>query len=111
MWELQQSMHSWIVPSLMAEAKKQDNPLEWLVDRFLDQIWESFKDETEAQLRKQELMEFYGDKPIYWGPLLEDIADRAIAHGSTTNGGHEVYLDEFTSIPWCDENTMLEWYS
>lgn len=105
-------MCSWIVPSLMAEAQKQEQPLEWLIDRRIDQIWESFKDETEAESERQNLRNLYcRNKPIYWGPLLEEIADSAIEYGSTTTGGYEFYLDEFTSVPWCDENAMLEWYS
>lgn len=41
--------------------------------------------------------------------LIERIARKAEEYAATTNGGHEFYLDGFTSVAWCTEDEMLAW--
>jgi len=43
--------------------------------------------------------------------LLQEIADKAVEYATTTNGGHEVYLDSHTSIPWCSEEEYQTYWS
>ena len=92
MWELQTHMHSYIAPSVAAYAAKEPDPQHWL----------------EVTLREQA-----PDEPI--PPLGVDglanaIAEKAIEYDGTTNGGHEVYLHDWQSVPFCDEDTYLTWY-
>lgn len=114
MWELQRHMHSYIAPSIMKYAQEQKDPLGWLCQRVVDlsfdpenAVMEPDYDREVDRLREQ----YPKGKPIYWNPLVEALVEAAIAYGCTTNGGHEVYLGPWTSIPWCDEETMQEWYS
>lgn len=112
MWELPRDMHSWIAPSIMAHAEKQPNPLEWLVDTLLEQNPIKTASGLKADLNKEELMEFWGDgSSVYWNPLIQDIVKEAIEYGSTTIGGHEVFLHAGESIPWCDEDAHQMWYA
>jgi hypothetical protein len=45
-----------------------------------------------------------------WDGLVQAIAGKAIEYATTTNGAHEVYLDAWTSIPWCSDDQCLEFY-
>ena len=110
MWELQSHMHEYIAPSIMAHAEAQPDPLGWLCERVVDLSC----DEPDYEVEFPKLRAEYADaegKPIYWGPLIERLTDAAVQFGSTTNGGHEFYLDGWTTVPWCDEKTKEMWYS
>lgn len=111
MWELQRNMHSWIVPSIMAHAEKQRNPVEWLVDTLLEQAPIEAHTTLKKDLSKEELIKFWGDASVYWNPLLQDIAKGVIEYGSETNGGHEFYLHASEYIPWCDEDYYQTWWA
>ena len=109
MWELQRIMLSWVAPSIYKEAMAQGSlkdALLWLAKRYADQRW----NEGDTQERYEELV----DRAIETmdGYLVVDaLAELAIEYSATTNGGHEVYLDAYTSVPWCSEDEMLAWYS
>jgi hypothetical protein len=101
MLELPRDMHSWIAPSLMAHAEKQELPLRYLIKLL------NVDDEM-----VDELVAFYNpETPIYWNPLLEDIQKMVIEYDATTNNGEEFHVDDYSTIPWCDEDTYLKWYS
>jgi len=95
MWELQRHMHSYIAPSVMAHAERQDDPLYWL----------------ETTYSEQRVDELFVELPSSKEELVAGIAAEAIVYDSTTNGGHEVYLHSQESIPWCDEDTYQCWYA
>ena len=94
MWELQRDMHSYIAPSVAAFAAKEPDPRHWL----------------EVTLREQSDDDAPPVMPLGMNGLCEAIAANAITYDGTTNGGHEVYLHAWQSVPWCDEDTYLTWY-
>jgi len=103
-WELQTHMHDHVAPSLHKYAQQQDDPNEWLVTMYVDQrtaMWgeDNVCPDTGTHARS-----------LSYDALLDMVAERAIEHGTTTNGGHEVYLDSHTSIPWCSEDELHEWF-
>lgn len=103
MWELQRDMHSWVAPSIFKTYKEEDR--KWLNQRYADQRWDEDTGDKGYKKLEQKANQFSLDV------LIEEIANNAIEFGSTTNGGHEVYLDDYTSIPWCFETEVLTWYS
>ena len=109
-WELQTHMHGWVAPSIWHTAKTADQPEVWLAERWADQRWDESTgaDAYDALVEKAlEIMRDVGDEL-----LVDAIALHAIENeNSTTNGGHEVYLDGWTSVPWCSEDQYQEWYA
>lgn len=110
-WELQTDMHSWIAPSIAKAAEEhgtEDDPLgiAWLCQRYADQRWDPDTGDTGYAKLVNNAGFCMHDS------LCHAIADHAIEHeGSTTNGGHAVYLDGWTAVKWCSEDAMLAWYS
>jgi len=106
MWELQSHVHHLIGPSILKHAQEQEDPLGWLCKRVTDLSWE---DDQDYDAMVAELRADYADaegKPIYWGPLVERLTEAAIEHGSTTNGGWEFYIDDYTSVPFCEDEDL-----
>lgn len=126
-WDLQTHMHAAIAPSVWAAARDAcdtvpDDPRTldyegqaWLHDRYADQRWDD-TDEGAADFERahdaliQEaayLARLHG-----YSYICDQIAEHAIEHvNATTNGGHEVYLDGYTSVEWCSDDTTLAWWS
>jgi len=110
MWELPTHMHSWVAPSILASlAHNTENSDEaitqlrsWYVDQRLPD--DGFDEDDIARLRGEAAMR---DATT----LLYEIADKAVEYATTTNGGHEVYLDSHTSIPWCSEEEYQTYWS
>ena len=105
-WELQQHMHSWVAPSVHKAASEHEDPHEWLALRHADQRWDSDTG-TEGYNKLAE----YARSHLSYDVLVRDIADHAVEYSTTTNGGWEVYLEEWTTVPWCTEDDMLSWYA
>ena len=107
-WELQQHMHSHIAPSVAKAAEASADAKDWLADRYADQRWdEDTGDEGYAGL----VAEGAALADLGMDLAVEAIAEKAIECSTTTNGGWEVYLDNHTSIPWCTEDELQEWYA
>jgi hypothetical protein len=117
-WELQQHMHSYIAPSIYAAAQNEDDPKLWLARRYADQRWNAQADAADET--GEDIVSGGADKAEYDAlvadalgmpedVLIDAIAEFAIEHGATTNGGWEVYLDGWTSIPFCSEDEKLAW--
>ena len=110
MWVLQTHMHSWVAPSILASLTNSTESDEesvaqlrsWYVDQRLPD--DDCDEDDIARLQGEAAM-------LDASVLLQDIADMAIEYGSTTNGGHEVYLDSHTSIPWCSEDEYHTYWS
>lgn len=101
-------MHSWVAPSIDLAARESGEPDQWLASRYADQRW----DEDTGQEGYDILMSKGLDLAFNASDVLIDaIAEFAIEQGLTTNGGWEVYLDDWTSIPWCSEDEMQAWYA
>lgn len=109
MWELQQHMHHLVAPSIWKAALEQGDPYErWLAERYADQRWD--EDEGDGgydALVGQALGTIERTSPMV---IVEAIAEHAIEVGCTTNGGGEVYLDGWTSVPWCTDAEMQDWF-
>jgi len=103
MWELQGHMHQYIAPSIDKASNGEDNPREWLEFRFADQT--SNEDCSDYDDRVAIAKDLATDT------LINSIVDNAIEYAGTTNGAWEVYLDEWTSVPWCSDEECLEWYA
>jgi hypothetical protein len=43
--------------------------------------------------------------------LMHELVEQVKAYATTTNGGHEFYVDAWMTIPWCSEEDKLIWYS
>jgi len=101
-------MISYIAPSLdLAMREHSSDPREqfiWLAERYADQRW------TEDSDLSHELL---ADEGMSQGAefMIESIVEFAAEFGCTTNGAWEIYLDSWTSIPWCSEDQRLEWYA
>ena len=110
MWELQRHMHSWVAPSILASlAHNTENTAEavtqlrdWYVDQRLRD--DDFDEDDIARLHGEATMRDAST-------LLQEIADKAVEYATTTNGGHEVYLDSHTSIPWCSKEEYQTYWS
>lgn len=116
MLELQSHMHSWIYPSIEKYSSEQEDPLLWLCQRVVDLTFnpEDALMEEDYDSQVESLQADHADtkdKPIYWGDLIERLAKSALKYESTTNDGGEFYLDDWISIPWCDEDYYQEFYS
>ena len=90
-WELQEHMHEYIAPSIAAYCRENGYLLS---DLCADTIVALTVDTGKGP---EEIM----------NALVEQVKEYA----TTTNGGHEFYVDGWTSIPWCSEEDMLLWYS
>ena len=104
-WELQTNMHSWVAPSVDKAAKENECPKSWLADRYADQRWDEETGNAGYDMLHERAAEMEYDT------LLQAVADKAIQNSSTTNGGFEVYLDGWSSVPWCSEDEQLLWYA
>ena len=94
-WEMQQQMHSYITPSIdlhMGEMTEGE-ATKWLVDMLTDHGVESLP-------------------TLNMDYLLQQLTDCVINVATTTNGGFEFWVDPdgCTTIPWCSEDDMLEWW-
>jgi hypothetical protein len=98
-------MHQYIPPTIEKAARLDENPHAWLCDRFADQRWDS---DTGNDGYFDLIMQAEG---LPSDVLIQAITDSAIERGSTTNGGHEVYLDGWVSLPWCTEDELLTWWA
>lgn len=105
-WELQSHMHEYVAPSIDKAAQAKADPILWLAHRFADQRWDEDTGEAGYDALVEQALGL-PDESI----LLEAVAEFAIENGSTTNGGHEVYLDDCTSVAWCTEDELLAWQS
>ena len=110
MWELQTHMHPYAAPSVWKAALELGAPSyeRWLAERYADQRWDGDSDGDYDALVGQALGTIERTNPEV---IVDAIAEHAIEVGSTTNGGHELYLDDWTSVPWCTEDEMQAWYS
>lgn len=108
-WELQSNMHSLIAPSVYKAASASEaGPESQLATWYADQRWEEDGDRSYADW----LAEGLDAARIAPESLCHEIADWAIEHeSSTTNGGFEVYLDGWTSVPFCTDDESLDWYA
>lgn len=113
-WELQSHTHSRVPPSVW-QAAVEHSPSRahqwwWLAQRWADQRWdESTGVAAYAALRSRALA-YLRQGSIQF--ICIEIATHAIEHASaTTNGGHEVYLDGWTSIPWCSDEQHEAWWA
>ena len=112
-WELDRDMHSWVAPSIAAHAQSLKSGLRkaWLANVYASQICEAegriFSDPADKErfdrlnaegLRMPELS------------IIEAIADRAIARGETSDGGHEIFLTSTHRVRWCSEDDHLLFY-
>ena len=103
-WELQRHMHGLVAPSIDKAARSQPYPKSWAAVKYADQRW----DEATGNAGYDGLLEHA--ESMEYDTLVEEVANRAIQNSSTTNGGHEVYLDGWTSVPWCSDDEQLIWY-
>ena len=105
MWDLQTHMQCYIAPSILAEARNQVNPWncedpeaharQWLVDLL---AYADCRDRVEIE-------------DMSTGCIIEALAQLAIEYSATTNGGHEFYVDAYTTIEWCSEDEMQQYYA
>lgn len=105
-WELQRQMYDRIAPSIFKVWQEaRDTVPCWLNKRYADQRWD-YEDGDEAYdalvAKARGMSE---------DTLIREIAEKAVEYSTTTNGSFEVYLDDFTSIPWCTEDEYLTWVS
>lgn len=108
MWELQRDMHELVAPSIWKAALEQGDPYErWLAERYADQRWDGEDGDYDA-LVGQALGTIERTNPMV---IVEAIAEHAIELGQTTNGGHELYLDDWTTVPWCSDAEREDWFS
>lgn len=105
MWELQSQMHQYVRPSIWHYAQTTPDPEEWLKERYADQRWKEETGDTGYEALINQAKDLPGDV------LLDEVTNSAIEYAGTTNGGHELYLDSWTRIPWCTEEQMLDWYA
>ena len=95
MWELQSHMQCYIAPSILAEAKRQTNTRQWLVDLL---AYADCLDHVEVE-------------DMSTGRIVEALAKLAIEYDATTNGGQEFYVDAYTTIEWCSDEEMHQYYA
>jgi len=110
-WELQRHMYSHIAPSIAAyldgmELGRFGRAL-WLADRVIDLIDSTDLDALRAA-RTRTVLDIY---QLGESHVLDMLVDAAIEYSATTNGGHKVYLSEWYSVPWCDDDTQLRWWA
>ena len=98
-WELQQHMHQYVAPSIAYYARyRTECSATWLANRYADQRWDSDGPVEDYQRLTVEA------SSLAWDVLVDAIADKAIEYSTTTNGGFEVYLDGWYSVPWYIED-------
>ena len=103
-WELQTQAHERIAPSIHYASLEENEPLQWLCERWADQRW----DEETGQAGYYKLVD--DAKGRHADQLVQDIADFAIEGATTTNGGYEVYLDGWTSVAFCTDDQLQAWW-
>ena len=91
-WELQGHMHEYIAPSIAAYCRNTEYTLATL---YAD-IFGTDGLAGAARRTPEEIMD----------ALVAEV----IAYAATTNGGHEFYIDGWTSIPWCSDEVRDLWY-
>jgi hypothetical protein len=84
-------MHEYIAPSIAAYCRETEYDLSNL---YADTLGEGRLDTGKGP---EEIM----------GELVAQVK----AYASTTNGGYEFYIDDWTSIPWCSEEDKNLWHS
>ncbi|MBW2672466.1 MAG: hypothetical protein JRD89_03500 [Deltaproteobacteria bacterium] len=101
-------MHPYVAPSVWKAALRHGHPSyeHWLADTYADQRHDADDEASHAALVSRALETIERTNPEV---IVDAIAEHAIEVGSTTNGGHEIYLDDWTSVPWCSESEMLVW--
>jgi hypothetical protein len=108
-WELQQHMHHRVAPSVWHYAQRKTTvPNDWLAEIWADQRCTEDPDTHHELLCEATDL---GDR-LSFQDVAQQIATWAIENeNSTTNGGHEVYLDGWTSVPWCSDEQVEDWYA
>lgn len=101
-WELDTHMHGHVAPSVAAAAHGSDDPLAWLVEAR----------EFQLDVHHGEVVDAGELAQLGTATLINVIAEHAIGVATTSNGGFEVWLDAsgWRSVPWCDEDALLEWH-
>lgn len=107
-WEMSQHLHSRVISSLDWYAGRQEDPGHWLASMYADQRWEDETGQAGYDALYQQGIELAS---LSWDTLLSEVADWSIEQGLTTNGGHEFYVDDWTTIPWCDDEYHDQWWA
>ena len=102
-WELQSHMHSYVQPTISKHAGEGPERLSQLAAWYADQRWDPDSGDEGYDILEAKAKTFADDV------LIEAIASHAIEEGSTTNGGHEIYLDDWTSLEWCSDEEQEAW--
>lgn len=101
-------MHRRVITSLDWYAGTQDDPEAWLATMYADQRWAAFSGQEGYDALYQRGIEV---AQLSWDGLLSEVADWSIEQGRTTNGGGEFYVDDWTTIPWCDAEYHEQWWA
>jgi hypothetical protein len=102
MWELSDEMVPYVEPTIQLWAENLGTG--WLAARWADQRWDGTSQTIYLSL-------VHEAESMHPEDLVREVAESAIEYGSTTNGGHEVYLDDYASIPFCSEEYMHNYYN
>lgn len=104
-WQLQENMKPLVGPSIHEYIKTEvpRDPVQWLAERYADQRWDQEDPATYDQLVRDACR-------VSIEGLIASITEHAIEQADTTNGGHEVYITGFISIPFISDEKALEYY-
>lgn len=112
MWELQRNMIPLIAPSVYKawiERRKSETDYSWLAQRYADQRWNESDGIEAYDALVTDAIDTCSRNGI--DLLCNDIAEAAAEYGSTTIGGHAVYLSSLTSVLWCTDEEADDWYN
>lgn len=107
MWEMNNQDHVIVAPSIFWYGMSQDDPAEWFADRYADVKCSTGEPDLWDDQRIQALA-FLRDGCV--GDIVEVLTEAAIEYGSITNGGWEMYIDGWTTVPWCTDEQRHGWY-
>jgi len=106
-WQLQNHMIAYIEPSILAHVTDDKGNVDkgTLAQYYADCHW----DEDTGTAGYDLLTVLATGSEV--SDLISRIKVKAVEYAATTNGGHEFFIDGFTSIAWCDEDTYLAYYA
>ena len=117
LWEMARHMHGTVFPSIQKHFTSGDGlngewDREGLESAYVDVLgtlegcdsteeWDALKAKAGADMRYMSS-----------DAIMRYLGETAIEYGTTTNGACEFYLaDKWTTIKWCTEMEMLEWWA
>ena len=104
-WELQTHMIQYIEPSILAYVESLNiNQQNWLACRYTDQRVRDDSNQLEYERLFRQAQELPADI------LIRAIAEHAAKLAATTNGGWEVYLCSWYSVPFCSDELMQSYW-